>query len=130
MKSKISPKQLVDSPAFSQGIEVSNTQKTLYIGGQNSVNHEGQLIAEKEFFSQCVQALTNLNIVLEEADYTIDNVVKLTIFYVSGNEPALGFKAFQEVFNLPDIPPVISVLGVAELGHTGKLVEVEAIATK
>lgn len=119
---------MFDSPAYSQGIEVSGVSSTVYIGGQNSVDKDGNIVGKGDFALQCRQALTNVKTVLEAADCTVDNLVKLTIYYVKGNDPRLGFAAFQEVFGLVSIPPTITVVEVHGLGVPDYLIEVDAIA--
>lgn len=129
-KKRIQPEGMINSPAYSQAIEVSGISSTVYIEGQNSVDGEGRLIGKGDFSIQSKQALTNLKTVLECAGCTIENVVKLTIYYVKGNDPRLGFAAFQEVFGLVSIPPTITVVEVHGLGVPDYLIEVDAIAVK
>lgn len=40
------PEGLFDSRVFSQVVTVSGNAKTIYIGGQNAINSEGQLIGQ------------------------------------------------------------------------------------
>jgi enamine deaminase RidA (YjgF/YER057c/UK114 family) len=129
-KKRIQPQGMFDSPAYSQGIEVSGVSSTVYIGGQNSVDKDGNIVGKGDFALQCRQALTNVKTVLEAADCTVDNLVKLTIYYVKGNDPRLGFAAFKEVFGLMSIPPVITVIEVLGLAVPDFLIEVDAVAVK
>ena len=129
-KKRIQPSNMINSPVFSQAVEISNTSATIYVGGQNAVDREGAIVGKDDFAVQCKQALSNLKTVLESADCSIGSVVKWTIFMVQGNDPRLGFKAFQEVFGAPEIPPVLTVIQVAGLANPDCLIEVEAIAVK
>ncbi len=129
-KKRIQPPNILHSPAFSQGIEISSLSTLLFIGGQNAVNQEGIVVGQGDFSEQSRQALKNIKSILEHAGYSIENVVKWTIYYVQGNNPALGFKAFQEVFAVPEIPPTLSVIQVTGLASPDFLIEIEAIAAK
>ena len=114
-KKRIQPSNIIDSPAFSQGIEISNASTLLFIGGQNAVNKEGAVVGQGDFSEQSRQALKNIKSILEHAGYSIEYVVKWTIYYVQGNNPALGFKEFQGVFGVPEIPPTLSIIQVTGL---------------
>jgi enamine deaminase RidA (YjgF/YER057c/UK114 family) len=129
-KKRIQPSSMVNSPAFSQAIEVSSGSTLLFIGGQNAVDENGKVVGQGDFLEQSKQALINLKTVLENAGYSIENVLKWTIYFVQGNNPRLGFKAFQEIFGIPEVPPTITVIQVAGLASPDCLIEVDAIAAK
>lgn len=130
MIKRIQPSELMDSPAFSQAIEVTASNSTLYIGGQNAVNASGEIVGIGNFSLQCVQALKNIAKILNEAGYEKNNVVKWNIYMVEGNDPREGFGAFQEVFGIISPPPAITVVQVSGLARPGILVEIEAVAVK
>lgn len=130
IKKRIQPPTLMASPAFSQAIEVQRAEATLFIGGQNAVDEKGSTIGKDNFGMQCEQALRNVRAILEHAGYTVDHVVRWTIYMVQGNDPRAGFGAFQKVFGMLEMPPTISVVQVAELGSPEHLVEIEATAVR
>lgn len=51
------PEGLFDSRVFSQVVTVSGNAKTIYIGGQNAINSEGQLIGRDNLELQTKQVL-------------------------------------------------------------------------
>ena len=55
------PEGLFDSRVFSQVVTVSGNAKTIYIGGQNAINSEGQLIGRDNLELQTKQVLENIN---------------------------------------------------------------------
>ena len=103
------PKGLFDAKFYSQVVTVSGNAKTIYIGGQNAINAEGQFVGRDNFALQTKQAL----IALASENATFDDVIKLNIYMVDGCDPAVGFKAFMETIGPLQKPPLITVLKVA-----------------
>jgi len=108
---------------YSQAIEANGT---LYISGQLPINPEtGEMPAG--ITEQTTQVLKNVEAILFEAGYTIDNVVKSTCLLSDiGN-----FKAMNEVyaqFYKTDCP-ARAAYEVANL-PLGALIEIETIAVK
>lgn len=109
-------------------ITVSGKHKTIYIGGQDAVDKNGSLVGEGDLAKQTEQALTNIENALNEINCTFDNVIKMTIYSVQGNDPHIGFAAFQNKFKTLKNLPVITVVFVAGLGSPKWLVEIDAVA--
>ena len=129
-KERLFPEGREPSPDYSEGIRVSGPRSTIYIGGQNSVDAEGQVLAEGDFYQQCVLALNNVEAVLHASGCTIDHVVKWTVYILEGMDPYKGFQAFQGKFGAMEIPAAITVIQVAGFALPSCLVEIEAIAEK
>jgi len=122
----INPDGLHRSPAFSQAVVVEQPAKTIYIGGQNGVDADGKLVGPT-VGEQTLQAFRNLATVLESEGASLANVVHWRIAVVDGNSFDEGVAAFQQVWNLADPPPAITVHVVAGLAP-GFLVEIDAVA--
>ncbi len=122
------PKGLFDSKIFSQMVTVSGSGKTLYIGGQNAINSEGELIGGDDLGLQTKQVLKNIEMALAAEEATFNDVIKLNIYLVDGHDPAVGLRAFQEAIGAMDNPPLITVIKVAGLANPLYLIEIEAIA--
>lgn len=122
----VNPAGLHRSPAFSQAVVVEQPTKTIYIGGQNGVDADGRVVGPT-VGEQAGQALRNLATILESEGASLANIVHWTIAVVDGHPLAEGVAAFQQVWNLADPPPAITVHIVAGLGP-GFLVEIDAIA--
>ena len=122
------PRGLFDSKVYSQVITVSGKAKTIYIGGQNAINSEGQLIGQDNFELQTKQVLENIRIALASENATFNDVIKLNIYMVDGCDPAVGFKVFKETIGEMKKPPLITVLKVAGLANPLCLIEMDAIA--
>lgn len=121
----INPTTMHRNPAFSQGTSLEGTAKLIFVGGQNGIDTEGQLIA-KDVGGQSAQALMNVINVLKEAGASQEHVLKMSIYLLQGQDINAAFGAAQEVWG--PYPTAISVLFVAGLAVPGALVEIEAIA--
>jgi enamine deaminase RidA (YjgF/YER057c/UK114 family) len=122
----INPEGLHRSPAFSQAVVVEQPAKTIYIGGQNGVDSNGQVVGPT-LKEQATQAFRNLATILESEGASLANIVHWRIATVQGTSLDDGVAAFQDVWNRADPPPAITVYYVAALGP-GVLVEIDAIA--
>jgi enamine deaminase RidA (YjgF/YER057c/UK114 family) len=122
----INPEGLHRNPAYSQAVVVEQPAKTIYIGGQNGVDAEGNVVGPT-VGEQTRQALRNLATILESEGGTLGNIVHWRIAVVDGNSFDEGVAAFQEVWNLEDPPPAITVYVVAGL-NPRFLVEIDAVA--
>ena len=103
---------------------VEKASRMLYIGGQDGVTAEGKLA--DGFAAQTEQAYKNLLEVLKAAGATQENVVKLTIYIVQGQDIREGFAAAQKAWGMH--ATAVSVAFVSGLALPGALVEIEAIA--
>ncbi|MFC4913890.1 RidA family protein [Actinomadura gamaensis] len=122
----LNPEGLHRSPAFSQAVVVEQPAKTIYIGGQNGVGADGEVVGPT-VGEQARQAFRNLATILESEGASLANIVHWRIAVVEGHTFDEGVAAFQEVWNRADPPPAITVHVVAGLGP-GFLVEIDAVA--
>lgn len=125
---RLNPDGLHKSPAYSQAVAVSGPFKTVYVGGQNAVDSEGNLVGKGDLKAQSVRALRNVEAAVTEAGGLLEHVVKWNVFIVQGQPIPLGFEAFIEVWPAGAEPPVVTVAIVGGLGNPDYLVEIEAIA--
>jgi len=122
------PKGLFGSKFYSQVVTVSGNAKTIYIGGQNAINADSQLVGHNVLALQTKQVLENIKIALASEDATFDDVIKLNIYMVDGYDPIIGFNAFRETVGVMKRPPLLTVVKVAGLANPLCLVEIDAIA--
>ena len=85
---------------------------------------EGKML-EGDVQDQTRQVLENLSAVLEEANSSLNNVIKITIFLDSMDDFAKVNEVYGEFFS--SNPPARSTVEVARL-PLGALVEIEAVA--
>ena len=131
MKSKkehINPDGLFKSPAFSQVVTTQGNGKTIYIGGQNAINKDLEIIGKNDLSKQTEQIMLNLKITLESCGADFSDLVKLNIYLLQGQDARAGFEASQKFLGTISNPPIVTVVFVSGLGHPDYLVEIDAIA--
>jgi 2-iminobutanoate/2-iminopropanoate deaminase len=96
----------------------------IYTSGQLGMDYEGVL--EETVEGQAHKAIKNLIAILEEAETSIENVVKTTVFLADINDFVKVNEIYGQYFKEPY--PARSAFQVANLPKGAK-VEIEAIAT-
>jgi enamine deaminase RidA (YjgF/YER057c/UK114 family) len=101
----------------------------VFTAGACPLDEHGVVAEPGDYEAQARRCLDNLTLALERAGSDLRHVLKTTVFVV-GAQPEL-----VRVWNLvaerfaPARPPS-TLLGVAALGYTGQLVEIEAVASR
>ena len=108
---------------YSQAVQAGNI---LYISGMIPVDPATNTMAGPTIVEQASQIMRNIDAVLKEAGYTVDDVVKTTCFLADMND----FARFNEVYaDFFTSKPARSCVAVKQLPK-GALAEVETIAIK
>ena len=68
----LSPDGLPRNPAFSNVVVVSGSVRTIYIGGQDAVDAEGNIVGIGDLAAQTEQVLRNLTTALAAADACVN----------------------------------------------------------
>lgn len=123
----INPDGLMKNPAFSQIVVTRGNGKTIYIGGQNAINAEREIVGKGNLQLQTEQVMKNIQVALTAPDATFDDVVKLNIHIVQNQNAYEAFMVSQKFIN-SSYPPAITVLFVAGLANPDFLIEIDAIA--
>lgn len=113
---------------YSHAIVVGGNYRTLYIGGQNAINENGELIGKNDLKKQTEQVLINIEKILNEAGANFENIIKFNIYIRQGENPLEGFQAFQQKWGTIQRFPTITVVFVSGLSHPDWLVEIDAVA--
>ena len=125
MKRALNPASAPTSlPYYSQGAEVTDAARLVFVSGQVGVTVDGSVLEGIE--AQARQAFENLNAVVAEAGLTPEDIVKLTIYLTDPEH--LGAFMGAAAASLTDEPPATTMLFVQQLGSPDLLVEIEAIA--
>jgi enamine deaminase RidA (YjgF/YER057c/UK114 family) len=124
----INPENLHKNRAFTQVVSVSGPVKTIYIGGQDSVDVQGNIIGKGDLKLQTRQAFENMQKALNAAGAGPEHLVKCTVYLVQGQPLQPGFEAYGQFWGNRPNPPTVSVLFVSGLAHPDFLVEIDAIA--
>jgi enamine deaminase RidA (YjgF/YER057c/UK114 family) len=113
---------------FSQAIEVTNYSRTLFCAGQTSVDANGAPLHAGDMSAQLAQAMENLQAVLEQAGFTLGDVVRLNVHTTDVDKT---FESYGEVagrLSAAGCQPAMMLLGVSRLAFPELLVEIEATA--
>jgi reactive intermediate/imine deaminase len=124
MKDVISTDDAPDAVgAYSQA---TATDDLVFTAGQVALTPEGDLV-EGDVATQTEQVLDNLDAVLEAADSSLQQVLKVTVFL----DDIGDFDAMNETYAgyFDDEPPARSAVAVEDLPK-GVAVEIEAVAAR
>lgn len=124
----LNPTSMHRNPAFSQGIIIPANARILVIGGQNAVNKKGEIVGKGDMAAQTTQALDNLITVLETAGSTLDDLIRVGIYFQAGQDLNAGFGAWMKKAGKIKNPPTVTGVQVAGLAHPDYLIEIEATA--
>lgn len=100
----------------------------IFTAGACPIDADGNVTAPGDYVGQAEHAMANLVSALSAAGGTLGDVLKTTV-YVASADTADLYAAWQVVaaaFGEHDAPSTL--LGVAVLGYSGQLVEIEAVA--
>ncbi len=124
----INPENMTKPRGYSHAISVQGNYKTVYIGGQNAMDENENLVGKNSFKEQTEQVLINIEKILESIGGKIENVIKFNINILQGQNPQEGFQVFQQRWKDNANFPAVTVLFVVGLGNPDWLVEIDAIA--
>ena len=124
----INPDGLSKNPAFSQIAITKGNGNTIYIGGQNAITKDLEIIGKGDIKLQTEYVLKNIEIALNSCNAALDDLFKLTIYIVQGQDVRKGFEGAQNFLKKLSNPPVITGVIVAGLANPEYLVEIEAMA--
>jgi enamine deaminase RidA (YjgF/YER057c/UK114 family) len=124
----LNPDGLVRSPAFTNVAVVSGAVRTIYVGGQDAVTANGEIVGKGDLAAQTAQILANIQTALEAAGAGLEHVVKWNLLVVEGQDLRTGFGVFQQVWGDRPNPPLITGAFVKGLAHPDFLAEMDAIA--
>ncbi len=109
---------------YSQAIEV---KETLYVSGQIPFIPETMTCVSDDVQEQTKQSLENVKAILEEAGYTLNDVVKAGVFIKDMNDFPLINEIYAQYFS--ENKPARACVEVVRLPKDVK-VEIEVIAVK
>ncbi|WP_326538553.1 RidA family protein [Pseudorhodoferax sp.] len=116
-------------PATPQYQYAQRVGHQLFVAGQVPHNAQGQLVGLDDPHAQASQCLHNLSVVLDVHGFSTSDIRRIVVYVVGGQiHLSAAWKAVTEHFN--GLVPPATLLGVARLGHSGQLVEVDATVLK
>ncbi|HEY4384599.1 MAG TPA: RidA family protein [Ktedonobacteraceae bacterium] len=124
----LNPDHLHKNRAFTQVVSVTGPVKTIYVGGQNALDEQGNIVGRGDIKAQTQQVLANLRQALAAAGAEPEHIIKWSVYLLQGQSMQEGFAAFQQFWGYRPNPPAITGFYVAGLANPDFLVEMEAIA--
>jgi enamine deaminase RidA (YjgF/YER057c/UK114 family) len=124
----LNPEGLNRNPAFTNVVVVSGPVRTIYVGGQDAVTAEGEVVGKGDLAAQTEQVLVNLQTALAAAGAGPEHVIKWNLLVVDGQSIEQGYAAFQRVWGNRPNAPLITAAFVSALANPDFLVEMDAIA--
>jgi enamine deaminase RidA (YjgF/YER057c/UK114 family) len=103
----LNPETLHKNPAFTQVITVTGPARTIYIGGQDAVDAQGNIVRKGDLAAQTHQVLLNLRTALAAASARPEHIIKWNVYLVQGQSLQAGFTAFQQFWGDQPDPPTI-----------------------
>ena len=103
----LNPETLHKNPAFTQVITVTGPARTIYIGGQDAVDAQGNIVGKGDLAAQTHQVLRNLRTALAAASARPEHIIKWNVYLVQGQSLQAGFTAFQQFWGDQPDPPTI-----------------------
>ncbi|WBB66221.1 RidA family protein [Micromonospora sp. WMMD812] len=128
------PASLIPVPALSDVAEyayaatVVPSTRLVFTAGACPLDADGATVAPGDHAAQARQVMANLETALAAAGARLTDVVKTTVYVASARQEDLVtvWEVVRDHFG--DHEPPSTLLGVAVLGYTDQLVEVEAVA--
>jgi len=106
---------------------VASGSRLIFTAGAVPLDSMGQLVGPDDHQAQTEQVLANLLAALDAAGARPDDVAKTTVYVVGeGSEPKVAVWDVVQRSELATAPSTL--VGVASLGYSGQLVEIEAVA--
>jgi 2-iminobutanoate/2-iminopropanoate deaminase len=107
---------------YSHAVEMGNL---VYLSGQTPIDSATGKLVEGDIISQTEQCFKNLFAVLQSAELTSDDVMKVNVYLTDMKDFGAMNTVYEKQFNSP--PPSRTTIGVSEL-PLGAKVEIEMIA--
>jgi enamine deaminase RidA (YjgF/YER057c/UK114 family) len=125
---RINPETLHATPGYSH-VTIVEAGRTAYLAGQCPFGLDGQVV-EGGLDAQVDQVVANALAALAAAGATPDRVVRAVIYVVSDDGPTLAavWRRLQDSPLAPALTTASTLLGIARLGFTGQLVELDLTA--
>jgi enamine deaminase RidA (YjgF/YER057c/UK114 family) len=117
---------LAEPPGY-RHYAIASGSRLVFTAGAVPLDPAGELVGPGDHEAQTEQVLANLLATLEAAGARADDIVKTTVYVVGeGREPKVAVWDVVQRSELAAAPSTL--IGVASLGYSGQLVEIDAVA--
>ena len=120
--------ELTDVAPYAYAAVAHDVRRLVFTAGACPLDADGATVAIGDVAGQAEQVMANLQVALRAAGAELTDVVKSTVYVATRTQDDLvaAWQVVHRWFGAHDAPSTL--LGVAVLGYTDQLVEVEAIA--
>jgi enamine deaminase RidA (YjgF/YER057c/UK114 family) len=126
---RINPSELHETPGYHH-ITVAETGRVAYVAGQCPLDRAGTLVGLGDLDAQIGQVVANCVTALKAVGAAPEDVVRAVIYVVTDEQSALA-AAWRQLTGLalaPAFTAAATLLGVAQLGYPGQLIEIDLTA--
>lgn len=123
---RVNPPGLWDGVQYHYGTIVG-PGSVLFSAGACPLDDGGAIVSPGDYEAQARRAVDNLEVLLADAGCGLADLVRTTV-YVVGEQPRLVEAWNAVAARLAPNGPPSTLLGVAALGYTNQLVEIDGIA--
>lgn len=124
----INPEGMHKNRAFTQVVVATNPAKTVYIGMQNAVSAQGEIVGKGDLGAQTEQTLKNIELCLEAAGAKPEHIILWTIYVQHGLSVFPAFEVGQRWLGNRPNPPANTVVFVPAFTPPDFLIGIEAVA--
>lgn len=126
MKKKFSTNTVSEKRVgYSRAVVVDD--KRAYVAGTTSSSEDGMVVG-KSVGEQSEYVLERIKSVLEQADFSLEDVVMVRVYLVAMDQLPEFDGVFKQYFG--DVNPTCTLVGIAKLVEPEMLVEIEVVAEK
>ena len=126
----INPWTWQDRLGFVQANEISGVSRTLVCSGQTAIDADGNVAHAGDIAAQLKMALDNLETVLGQADFSLADVVRMTIYTTDVDAIFVEWESLVLRLEQANCRSSQTLLGVARLAFPELMVEIEATAVQ
>ena len=125
----INPEGIFKHPAYTRIVTVKGPMKIVFIAGQTPSDESYKCVAPGDYRAQYVAVMDNLQILLDAAGASWDDVVYRRIFVLDVDEYLkVASDPATPKYGDPDLPPPSTLVGVTRLSDPEFLIEIDLTA--
>lgn len=126
---RINPEALHQTPGYHH-VTIIETGRLAFLAGQCPLDRDGNVVGVGDYGAQVDQVAANALVALEAAGAGPERVVRSVIYVVSDDGDVLAdvWRRFQASPLAPAFTAASTLLGVAQLGFPGQLIELDLTA--
>lgn len=114
-----------EARAFSSAVKVTGGT-LIFVAGMTPVDEQRRLVGAGDFDRQVAQVWENIQLTLDKSGGKLSDIVTMTVFLTDMRHGNRFVELRREKFGKNF--PASALIGIAELGLPGMLIEIQAIA--